>query len=161
MRLAYPPTTLRSRVFRCTAWLAVLLLLPVITAQGQPTPGTVEQEQPTPQTVTPGQTLPGTAAPGQTTGYILPAPSPPSSLEPLRQRFFPPIDTTVSARGTLTPFLSIGERYDDNIFLTPSRDKVDDFITLPAAGIRIRYRPSFVTALDFDYRLDGEVFARH
>src|SRR5262249_18278050 len=126
------------------------------------TPGTVEQEQTTPETGAPRQTLPGTGAPGQaTTGYILPAPSAPSALEPLRQRFFPPIDLTGNPRGTLTPFLSIGERYDDNIFLTSSSGKVDDYITLPAAGIRLRYRPSLITALDFDYRLDGEVFARH
>jgi hypothetical protein len=126
MRLAYPPTTLRSRVHGCVAWLAVLLLLPVVTAQGQTTPG-----------------------------VVLPA-----SIEPLSQRFFPPIDTSGSPRGTLTPFLSLGERYDDNIFLTSS-GKASDFITLPAGGIRLRYAPSRVTALDFDYRLDGDIFAKH
>src|SRR5262249_18728733 len=143
MRFAYPPTTWRRRVHGCAAWLAVLLLLPVVTAQGQVQPGIVEPEQPGPETVPPGQMGLETVAPGQTpAGYVLPVPTPPTSIEPLRLRFFPPVDTTGNPRGLLTPFLSIGERYDDNIFLAPSRAKTDDFVTLPGGGIRLRYRPS-------------------
>src|SRR5690348_6574960 len=131
MRLAYPPTTLRSRVHRYAPWIAILLLLPAAVAQGQPVPGT-----------------------------ILPGPSLPVFTEPLSQRFFPPFNPAGTQTLTLTPFVSLGERYDDNIFLTSS-NKVSDFITLPAAGIRLRYVPSQVTSLDFDYRVDGQILAKH
>jgi len=84
----------------------------------------------------------------------------PGFTEPLSQRFFPPIGPPGSQRLTLTPFLSLGERYDDNIFLTPS-PRASDFITIPGAGIRLRYVPSRETSGDFDYRVGGEIFARH
>src|SRR5437868_2212697 len=100
MRLAYPPITLRSRVHRYVLWITILLLLPAAVAQGQTT--TVP--------VLPSQSLPGFA-------------------EPLRERFFPPIDTSGRERFTLTPFVSLNERYDDNIFSLP--EKTNDFVTLP------------------------------
>src|SRR5207249_327658 len=108
---------------------------------------------------------PGAVAQGQMltdseSTVLLPSLSPPSSTEPLRQRFFPPIGPSGTQRLTLTPFLSVGERYDDNIFLTPS-PKESDFITLPAAGIRLRYAPSRETSGGLDYRVGGEIFARH
>jgi len=131
MRLLSLPTTLQSRVRRCAAWISMLPLLPVAVAQGQ-----------------------------TTTMAVLPALSPPSFIEPLRERFFPPIATSGNERLTLTPFLSLGERYDDNIFLTSS-NTVSDAITIPAAGIRLRYVPTRETSLSFDYRVDGEIFAKH
>src|SRR2546425_459735 len=53
-------------------------------------------------------------------------------IDPLQTRFFPSIDTSGSQTLTLTPFVSLGERYDDNIFLTQS-NKASDIITIPAA----------------------------
>ncbi len=82
------------------------------------------------------------------------------TIEPLGERFFPPLAPSGSQRLTLTPFLSLGERYDDNIFLTPS-PKASDAITIPAAGIRLRYVPSPATSLGLDYRVGGEIFAKH
>src|SRR5438874_4443040 len=43
-----------------------------------------------------------------------------------------------SQRLTLTPSLSIGERYDDNIFETQT-NKQHDFITVISPGIHVRY----------------------
>ena len=64
----------------------------------------------------------------------------------------------------LTPSLSIGERYDDNIFETQT-DKQDDFITVLSPGIRVQYLPPELTPgtpqLDFDYRADVQFFADH
>jgi hypothetical protein len=140
MRLLPLLTTFWSRVRRCVPWISMLLLLPGAVAQGQMQPGPESQ--------------------GQTPTVVLPTLSPPGITEPLRQRFFPPIGLSGSQRFTLTPFLSVGERYDDNIFLTPS-PKESDFIPLPAAGIRLRYLPSRETSGSFDYRVGGEIFARH
>lgn len=64
-------------------------------------------------------------------------------------------------RLTLTPSLSIGERYDDNIFQTRT-NTTDDFITILSPGIRVQYlstEPTPETRLDFDYRADVEWFA--
>src|SRR5207244_3414104 len=66
-------------------------------------------------------------------------------------------------RLTLTPSLSLGERYDDNIFETRT-GKQHDFITVLSPGIRAQYfptAPTLGTLLDFDYRADFEVFADH
>ena len=63
----------------------------------------------------------------------------------------------------LTPSLSIGERYDDNIFETDT-DKQDDFITVLSPGIRVQYLPPELTPgtqLDFNYRADVQFFADH
>ena len=64
-------------------------------------------------------------------------------------------------RLTLTPSLSIGERYDDNIFQTRT-NTTDDFITILSPGIRVQYlstKPTPETRLDADYRADVEWFA--
>ena len=45
-----------------------------------------------------------------------------------------------SQRLTLTPSLSLGERYDDNIFATQT-NKQHDFITVLSPGIRAQYSP--------------------
>jgi hypothetical protein len=66
-------------------------------------------------------------------------------------------------RLTITPSLSLGERYDDNIFETRT-DKQDDFITVLAPGIRVQYlptAPTLGTLFDFDYRAAIEFFAEH
>ena len=68
-----------------------------------------------------------------------------------------------SQRLTLTPLLSLGERYDDNIFETPT-DKQHDFITVLSPGIRAQYlttEPTLGTQFDFDYRANIEFFADH
>ena len=68
-----------------------------------------------------------------------------------------------SQRLTLTPSLSLGERYDDNIFATQT-DKQHDFITVLSPGIRAQYlptAPTLGTQFDFDYRADIEFFADH
>src|SRR5262245_419064 len=140
MRLVSLPTTLWGRVRRCASWIAVLLLLPVAVAQGQPQPDAEAQ--------------------GQISTVVLPALIPPSFMEPLRERFFPTLPPFGNQRLLLVPFLSVGERYDDNIFLTPS-PKENDFITIPAGGVRLRYVPSRATFGSFDYRVGGEIFARH
>src|SRR4029450_1441326 len=61
-----------------------------------------------------------------------------------------------SQRLTLTPSLSLGERYDDNIFEDPT-NKQHDFITVLSPGIRVQYlptAPTLGTQFDFDYRAD-------
>jgi hypothetical protein len=66
-------------------------------------------------------------------------------------------------RLTLTPSLSIGERYDDNIFETRT-DRQDDFITVLSPGIRAQYltpEPTIGTQFDLDYRTDIQFFAEH
>ena len=68
-----------------------------------------------------------------------------------------------SQRLTLTPLLSLGERYDDNIFTTPT-DKQHDFVTVLSPGIRAQYlttAPTIGTQFDFDYRANIEFFADH
>lgn len=139
MRRVSLPTTLRHRVHRGAPWIALLLLLPVAIAQGQMTPGGVAQEP---------------------TSAVLTPQSPPEFLEPLRERFFPPIAVSGRERLALTPFVSVGERYDDNIFLTES-NTASDFVTIAAGGIRLRYLPARETTLELDYRIDGEIFADH
>jgi Putative beta-barrel porin 2 len=59
---------------------------------------------------------------------------------------------------SITPSLTVGERYDDNIFLTDA-DKEDDFITVITPRIVLRYAPSSETDIDFDYGPSFELFA--
>lgn len=66
-------------------------------------------------------------------------------------------------RLTLTPFLSLGERYDDNIFQT-FRNRTDDFITRVSPGICANYvstAPTPDTTFHLDYQANFESFARH
>jgi hypothetical protein len=66
-------------------------------------------------------------------------------------------------RLTVTPSLSLGERYDDNVFETKT-DKQDDFITVLTPGIHVQYlptAPTLGTQFDFDYRAAIEFFADH
>ena len=66
-------------------------------------------------------------------------------------------------RLTLTPSLSLGERYDDNIFEDPT-NKQHDFITVLSPGIRVQYlptAPTLGTQFDFNYRANIEFFADH
>ena len=68
-----------------------------------------------------------------------------------------------SQRLTITPSLSLGERYDDNVFETQT-DKQDDFITVISPGIRVQYLPTALTLgtqFDLDYRAAIEFFADH
>ena len=68
-----------------------------------------------------------------------------------------------SQRLTLTPSLSLGERYDDNIFETQT-NKQHDFITVLSPGIRVQYlptAPTLETQLDFNYRAAIEFYADH
>src|SRR5437867_3295901 len=68
-----------------------------------------------------------------------------------------------SQRLTLTPSLSLGERYDDNIFETRT-GKQHDFITVLSPGIRAQYlptAPTLGTQFDLDYRAAFEFFADH
>lgn len=73
--------------------------------------------------------------------------------------------TPVSAtqRFTLTPFLSLGERYDDNIFQT-SNNRQDDFITLISPGLCANYvstAPTPDTEFRLDYQASFEFFAKN
>src|SRR4029453_72126 len=66
-------------------------------------------------------------------------------------------------RLTLTPSLSLGERYDGNIFETQT-NKQHDFITVLSPGIRVQYlptAPTLGTQFDFDYRAAIEFYADH
>src|SRR6476619_7449711 len=69
----------------------------------------------------------------------------------------------LSQRLTLTPSLTLGERYDDNIFETQT-NKQHDFITVLSPGIRVQYlspAPTIGTQLDFNYRAAIEFYADH
>ncbi len=59
---------------------------------------------------------------------------------------------------TLTPSLTIGERYDDNIFQDETNE-VDDFITTISPAIELRYIPRPESTLTFEYRPSFEIFA--
>jgi hypothetical protein len=61
---------------------------------------------------------------------------------------------------TLTPSLSLSERYDDNIFQTSS-NKESDFVTVVTPAIRVQYTPAPETTLDIDYRAAIEFFAEN
>ena len=68
-----------------------------------------------------------------------------------------------SQRLTLTPLLSLGERYDDNIFETQT-NKQHDFITVLSPGIRAQYfptAPTLGTTFDLDYRAAINFYADH
>src|SRR5262245_8115715 len=68
-----------------------------------------------------------------------------------------------SQRLTITPSLSLGERYDDNIFETQT-NKQHDFITVLSPGIRVQYlspAPTLGTQFDLDYHADIEFYADH
>jgi hypothetical protein len=59
---------------------------------------------------------------------------------------------------SVTPSITVGERYDDNIFQSDA-DKEDDFITVITPGIVLRYAPSRETEINFDYEPSFEWFA--
>jgi hypothetical protein len=61
---------------------------------------------------------------------------------------------------TLTPSLSLGERYDDNIFQNDT-DKETDFITVLTPGVQLRYQPVSETLLELDYYANFEFFAQN
>ena len=69
---------------------------------------------------------------------------------------------TAQPKPTAVSSLSLGERYDDNIFETRT-DKQDDFITVLAPGTRAvsPTAPTLGTLFDFDYRAAIEFFADH
>jgi hypothetical protein len=70
------------------------------------------------------------------------------------------VPVAYAQRLTLTPSLSVGERYDSNIFQESPEE--DDFITSVSPGIRIDYlstAPTPDTRLEFDYRAEFEFFA--
>ena len=59
---------------------------------------------------------------------------------------------------SLTPSITVGERYDDNIFQSDA-DKEDDFITVITPAIVLRYAPSLETEIDFNYEPSFQFFA--
>lgn len=59
---------------------------------------------------------------------------------------------------TLTPSITIGERYDDNIFQDETNE-VDDFITTISPAIQLRYIPRPESTLTFEYQPAFEIFA--
>jgi hypothetical protein len=59
---------------------------------------------------------------------------------------------------SITPSITVGERYDDNIFQTDA-DKEDDFITVVTPAIVLRYAPSLETEINFNYEPSFEFFA--
>jgi len=61
---------------------------------------------------------------------------------------------------TLTPSLTIGERYDDNIFQDDDNEE-DDFITTISPAIQLRYVPRAETMLTFEYQPAFEIFAKN
>jgi hypothetical protein len=61
---------------------------------------------------------------------------------------------------TLTPSLSLSERYDDNIFQDRT-DEEDDFVTSVTPGVSLRYTPSLATELNLDYHTTFEFFAEN
>jgi hypothetical protein len=61
---------------------------------------------------------------------------------------------------TLTPSLTVGEEYDDNIFQDPDNE-VDDFITTISPAIQLRYLPRAETALTFEYQPSLQIFAEN
>lgn len=61
---------------------------------------------------------------------------------------------------TLTPSLSLSERYDDNIFQSRI-DEEDDFVTALTPGISLLYIPSPTTELDLEYHTTFEFFAEN
>ena len=66
-------------------------------------------------------------------------------------------------RFTLTPLLSLGERYDDNIFQT-FRNRTDDSVTLVSPGICANYvstAPTPDTTFHLAYLANFESFAKH
>ena len=66
-------------------------------------------------------------------------------------------------RFTLTPFLSVGERFDDNIFQT-FRNRENDFITVVSPGICADYvstAPTPDTDFHFKYQANIESFAKN
>lgn len=70
----------------------------------------------------------------------------------------PPLPDFADRRLVFVPFLTVSERYDDNIFLSSS-NREHDFVTTISPGARLHYVPRADTRLDFDYRADFEIFA--
>jgi hypothetical protein len=63
-------------------------------------------------------------------------------------------------RLVLIPYLTLSERYDDNIFQN-SANKEDDFVTTITPGIRLYYVPRRDTRLNFEYRADFDIYAEN
>jgi hypothetical protein len=61
---------------------------------------------------------------------------------------------------TLTPSLTVGETYDDNIF-QEADDEVDDFITTISPAIQLHYQPRTETDLTFEYQPSFQIFAQN
>ena len=61
---------------------------------------------------------------------------------------------------TLTPSLTVGERYDDNIFQSADNEE-DDYITMISPAVELRYAPRAETLLTFAYQPAFHIFAEH
>jgi hypothetical protein len=62
------------------------------------------------------------------------------------------IPLPVEARWSLTPRLSVGAEYDDNIFLTETNEE-DDFFTTISPGVTLEYEtPTEFIDLDYEFR---------
>ena len=64
-------------------------------------------------------------------------------------------------RLVLIPYLTVSERYDDNIFQDRSSEAEDDFVTTVAPGVRLYYHPQPEAVMSLDYRVNWDLFADH
>lgn len=67
---------------------------------------------------------------------------------------------TLGQKLILTPSLSVGARYDDNVFQDEGNTQ-DDFITVFTPQISLVYRPSATTRLNFRYSPSFEFFTQN
>ncbi|OGB95872.1 MAG: hypothetical protein A3G35_06605 [candidate division NC10 bacterium RIFCSPLOWO2_12_FULL_66_18] len=72
---------------------------------------------------------------------------------------FTPAVVLAQAGLYVTPFVSVAEVYDDNLFATPSHREAD-FISRVSPGIQAGYRTAPLT-LEARYSFDAEIYARH
>src|SRR5438094_6616362 len=72
----------------------------------------------------------------------------------------PPIQGTPPADFYVTPSLSVGEVYDDNLFFSPSSRRQSDWFTRVSPGIRAGYQSTPLTLMG-SYTFDSEFYNRH
>jgi len=61
---------------------------------------------------------------------------------------------------TITPSITVNEKYNDNLFLTRT-DREDDFITRISPAITLEYRPSTYFDMSLDYGFNFRFYADH
>lgn len=72
----------------------------------------------------------------------------------------PPVPSIPERRLIVVPFLSISERYDDNIF-QDSTNEEEDFVTTITPGIRVHYLTRRNAMLDFDYWTNFDFYSEN